>query len=234
MYDDSLKPCKLLSWLSTAYIKVSHILRAQFEGGGGGDQHGLPHVAKQHCSASTSAFNLKLRNIIPDNKHPHPQTNPINNHQTWPASKIKHRSHIPASMESASASLCSSMLPLNRPAARTRRLAGLVAASARRSGGHDEQHWGSGRMVDENLIVLRKRIHETKMIEKNYEPPAEWMEWEKKLYTSYDSMVCEAVGMLQARLMESRPSRVLAMALLISLSVPASFTLLLLRVLDSL
>ncbi|KAK8498686.1 hypothetical protein V6N12_000988 [Hibiscus sabdariffa] len=31
------------------------------------------------------------------------------------------------------------------------------------------------RPVDEDMIVLRKRIHEMKMVERNYEPPADWM-----------------------------------------------------------
>ncbi|KAK6157612.1 hypothetical protein DH2020_011860 [Rehmannia glutinosa] len=80
----------------------------------------------------------------------------------------------------------------------------------------------SGRLVDENMIVLRKRIHEMKMIEKNYEPPMEWMDWEKQFYTSYDSMICEAMGHLQSYLMETRPCLALGMIALIGLSVPTS------------
>ncbi|KAL3501850.1 hypothetical protein ACH5RR_036299 [Cinchona calisaya] len=86
---------------------------------------------------------------------------------------------------------------------------------------HDHQNF-NGRLVDENMIVLRKRIHETKMIEKNYEPPSEWMDWEKRYYTSYDSMICEAMGFLQSHLMKTRPSLAIGMIALVTLSVPTS------------
>lgn len=85
-----------------------------------------------------------------------------------------------------------------------------------------EADHGSGRLVDENMIVLRKRIHETKMIERNYEPPAEWMDWEKSFYTSYDSVICEAMGILQSRLMDTRPSLALGLIALVTLSVPTT------------
>ncbi|GKU90215.1 hypothetical protein SLEP1_g4235 [Rubroshorea leprosula] len=81
-----------------------------------------------------------------------------------------------------------------------------------------------GRIVDESMIVLRKRIHEMKMIERNYEPPADWMEWEKRFYTSYDSMICEIMGVLQSQLMNTRPSVALGVMALIALSLPISAT----------
>lgn len=81
---------------------------------------------------------------------------------------------------------------------------------------------GGGSRVDENMIVLRKRIHEMKMVERNYEPPKEWMGWEKRCYTEYDSMVCEVMGVLQRHLMESRPSVALGMLVLVALSVSSS------------
>lgn len=70
------------------------------------------------------------------------------------------------------------------------------------------------------MIVLRKRIHETKMMEENHEPPSDWMEWEKRYYEDYDDDVCEAVGLLQSQLMKTRPGLALAMAVLVSVSVP--------------
>ncbi|XP_043694656.1 uncharacterized protein LOC122645414 [Telopea speciosissima] len=81
---------------------------------------------------------------------------------------------------------------------------------------------GRGKLVDENMIVLRKRIQEMKMVERNQEPPENWMEWEKKYYTDYDSDVCEAVGLLQTQLMETRPSVALGMVALVAISVPTS------------
>ncbi|KAK9091724.1 hypothetical protein Sjap_024901 [Stephania japonica] len=79
-----------------------------------------------------------------------------------------------------------------------------------------------GRLVDESMIVLRKRIREMKMVERNYKPPKDWMEWEKQCYTSYDSNVCYAMGLLQTQLMNMRPSLALGMAALVALSVPTS------------
>ncbi|KAI3729364.1 hypothetical protein L6452_18020 [Arctium lappa] len=89
----------------------------------------------------------------------------------------------------------------------------LVLASKRDASGH---------MVDENMIVLRKRIHEMKMIERNYEPPSDWMDWEKSYYTSYDAYICEVMGVLQSELMNTRPSVALGLMALIMLSVPVS------------
>ena len=92
-------------------------------------------------------------------------------------------------------------------------------SASRRS---DHQNHGGHRLVDENLIVLRKRIHEMKMVERNYEPPEDWMEWEKQFYTGYDAFICDAMGLLQSQLMNTRPSLVLGMTAIIMLSVPTS------------
>ncbi|CAL5350288.1 unnamed protein product [Camellia sinensis] len=94
----------------------------------------------------------------------------------------------------------------------------VVHASIR----NEDQNYRSGRIVDENLIVLRKRIHEMKMIERNYDPPANWMDWEKNCYAGYDEFICEAMGVLQSGLMNTRPSLALGMAVIVGLSVPAS------------
>ncbi|KAJ9163233.1 hypothetical protein P3X46_022960 [Hevea brasiliensis] len=94
---------------------------------------------------------------------------------------------------------------------------------AARREAHDQNY--SGRLVDSNMIVLRKRIHEMKMLERNYEPPSHWMEWEKHCFTSYDSFICEVVGVLQSQLMNTRPSFALGLFALIAFSVPISSTL---------
>ncbi|KAL5553379.1 hypothetical protein UlMin_040780 [Ulmus minor] len=92
--------------------------------------------------------------------------------------------------------------------------------------GHDQNYRSSrSRLVDENMIILRKRIHEMKMVERNYEPPSDWMEWEKKYYTSYDAIICQAMGLLQSQMMNTRPSLVLGMVFLILLSLPVSTSL---------
>ena len=86
--------------------------------------------------------------------------------------------------------------------------------------------------MDENMIVLRKRIHEMKMVERNYEPPSDWNDWEKRYYTSYDSFICQALGLLQSHLMNTRPSLALGIMGLLLLSLPMSTTMLLFHLLD--
>ncbi|KAL5743389.1 hypothetical protein ACOSQ2_026505 [Xanthoceras sorbifolium] len=78
-------------------------------------------------------------------------------------------------------------------------------------------HYG-GRIVDENMIVLRMRIRESKMLETRSEPPPNWMEWEKKYYANkgYDEDVCEALGFLQNYLMNMRPGFALGLIALIA------------------
>ncbi|KAL7132357.1 hypothetical protein ABFS83_12G068600 [Erythranthe nasuta] len=93
--------------------------------------------------------------------------------------------------------------------------------ASKRDQAHNRHNF-NGRLVDENLIVLRMRIHEANMIEKNYEPPREWMDWERRFYASYDTIICDAMGHLQTYLMETRPSLVLGMIALIALSLPTS------------
>lgn len=72
-----------------------------------------------------------------------------------------------------------------------------------------------------------------KMAERNYEPPSNWMEWEKQCYTSYDSDVCELLGLLQAFLMNTRPSLAIGVTVLVMLSVPASAILILYHLMEA-
>ncbi|KAK2652377.1 hypothetical protein Ddye_012233 [Dipteronia dyeriana] len=76
------------------------------------------------------------------------------------------------------------------------------------------------RIVNENMIVLRMRIRENKMLETRNEPPSNWMEWEKKYYANngYDEDVCEALGFLQNYLMNMRPSLALGSIALVALN----------------
>lgn len=89
-----------------------------------------------------------------------------------------------------------------------------------------------GKLVDGSMVVLRKRVHEMRMLEKRYEPPHEWMEWEKqyKISNDYDFDVCEAVGFLQSKLMETRPSYALGMGALLLLSLPTSMAVVLFHI----
>ncbi|CAI9785430.1 unnamed protein product [Fraxinus pennsylvanica] len=100
--------------------------------------------------------------------------------------------------------------------------------AVKRDAGHDK-----GRLVDENMIVLRMRIHQMKMAEGNHAPPPpNWMEWEKKWYVNYDSDVFEAVGLLQNLLMDSRPSFVVGGVALMILSGSTSLALLMFLLVD--
>ncbi|MBA0757382.1 hypothetical protein Gotri_020485, partial [Gossypium trilobum] len=67
-----------------------------------------------------------------------------------------------------------------------------------------------GKRVDENMIMLRMRIKDTKISE-GFELPSEWMEWEKQYYLHYNEDVCEAMGVLQNLLVNVRPSFGIAM-----------------------
>ncbi|XP_022775671.1 uncharacterized protein LOC111317503 [Durio zibethinus] len=92
-------------------------------------------------------------------------------------------------------------------------------------------HNFDGKLVDESMVVLRKRIHEMSMLEKSYEPPKHWMEWEKQYKkANYDLDVCEAVGYLQSKLMETRPGVALGMGALLLFSLPTSMAVVLFHV----
>lgn len=106
-----------------------------------------------------------------------------------------------------------------------------VVFAARRDS-HEGDYRGRSCSVDESMIILRKRIHEMKVIERNYEPPEEWMEWEKQYYACYDEYICDLVGLLQSYLMNTRPSLALGLLALVTLSVPASTFLILLRLME--
>ena len=92
-------------------------------------------------------------------------------------------------------------------------------------------HNFDGKLVDESMVVLRKRIYEMSMLEKSYEPPERWMEWEKQYKKSnYDSDVCEAVGYFQSKLMETRPGLALGMGAVLLFSLPTSMAVVLLHI----
>lgn len=75
------------------------------------------------------------------------------------------------------------------------------------------------------MIVLRRRIHEMEVAERNYEAPPHWSDWERQYYTAYGSDVCELAGLVQALLLRTRPGYGIAIAVLVAMSVPASAVL---------
>lgn len=62
-------------------------------------------------------------------------------------------------------------------------------------------------------------------MERSYEPPADWMQWEKQYYAHYDEILSKLVGILQNQLMSTRPSLPLGMLFLALMSVPTSTTI---------
>ncbi|KAK8483393.1 hypothetical protein V6N13_090490 [Hibiscus sabdariffa] len=136
------------------------------------------------------------------------------------------------------ASICSllnssaSALPPPRPFAGNpvhRKTVKFKATASRRSDPYS--HDFDGRLVDESMIVLRKRVQELKMAEESYEPPRNWMEWERQYKREkYDGDVCEAMGSLQAKLMGTRPGVALGMGVLLLFSLPTSMAAVLFHV----
>lgn len=95
----------------------------------------------------------------------------------------------------------------------------------------DSRYFGDNRkLVDESMITLRKRMHEMKQAERNYEPPTEWMDWEKRYHMQYGTDVFELMGILQGLLINTRPSMALGIMGLFIISVSTS-TILVVRLL---
>lgn len=86
------------------------------------------------------------------------------------------------------------------------------------------QHY-DGRSVDENMILLRMRIREIEVVEMKTEAQSDWSEWEKKYFVNYDSDVCDAVGLLQRMLMNTRPALALGILALLMISMSMSIFL---------
>ncbi|KAM7520301.1 hypothetical protein LguiB_019263 [Lonicera macranthoides] len=79
-----------------------------------------------------------------------------------------------------------------------------------------------GKLVDENMIVLRMRIKDMKMLETRQAPPSDWMGWEKRYSRDYNEDVCEGVGFLQMFLLNTRPCLAIGILGLVASSVPIS------------
>lgn len=87
-----------------------------------------------------------------------------------------------------------------------------------------EYQFGSGgpNMVDTNMIVLRKRMLDLKMREKNYKTPEEYMQWEKDWCPAYHGHVFMAMKWLQSALINTRPIVAISLLSLTSASISLS------------
>ncbi|TXG69992.1 hypothetical protein EZV62_004927 [Acer yangbiense] len=112
---------------------------------------------------------------------------------------------------------------LTRPI-KARKPLNVSAISISSSGSNSKGGDYGGRLVDENMIVLRMRIRENKMLETRNEPPSNWMEWEKRYYehNGYNEDVFEALGFVQKCLMNNRPALALVLIALLTLSLVIS------------
>ncbi|TVU22177.1 hypothetical protein EJB05_31859, partial [Eragrostis curvula] len=101
--------------------------------------------------------------------------------------------------------------------------------------GRDDAEFGcgGGRMVDEGMAELRRRIHEMRAAERGWEPPAEWAAWEKEWYGTYDADVRDLVAVLQALLLSARPGVGVGIVAALALAVPASAFVLISHILDA-
>ncbi|ONK81445.1 uncharacterized protein A4U43_C01F29170 [Asparagus officinalis] len=135
---------------------------------------------------------------------------------------------------SFSSSLLYSKLPINPTRYHTgskrlyRRKTPLRVRSVSKPDGYEYGHDYGRSSVDENMIVLRKRIEEMRAVESmDPDPPEEWTEWgEEDCYEScYGSDVCQAVGLVQMLAMSVRPGVALGLVGLMLLSVPTSVIL---------
>ncbi|KAK2652372.1 hypothetical protein Ddye_012228 [Dipteronia dyeriana] len=115
-----------------------------------------------------------------------------------------------------------SSVPMLRKKPRKRPFIVFMGAAA--SGRGPRSNYGGdyrGNIVDENMIVLRMRIQEHKMLERRNRTPSNWMEWEKKYYENngYNEDVCEALGFLQNYLINIRPALALGLIALVALTL---------------
>lgn len=100
-----------------------------------------------------------------------------------------------------------------------RQRASTSIRAMRNDGKRDKRR--DSKLVDENMIVLKMRIQETEMKERekhNLENEEDW-------YENYDSDVYELVGLLQILMMNNRPSLVLGVFALLVISSSTSFAL---------
>ncbi|KAL4652027.1 hypothetical protein ACB092_01G203300 [Castanea dentata] len=121
-----------------------------------------------------------------------------------------------------------SCLPSSFTTRLQRRCVNLTVAACGEANRRD--YWG--RLVDENMIMLRLRIKEMKMMETNYQPPSNWMEWEKQYYPRYNEDVCEALGLLQRYLMNMRPGLAFGAIALVTFGVLISTCMVLFHAID--
>lgn len=100
---------------------------------------------------------------------------------------------------------------------------------------YDSDSGGERSIVDANMPFLRKRINNLKLQEEKrncrFHPEEElesgWMDWEKEVYPTYHSRICQWMGLLHNYLIYTRPTVALATLSALALVVTASIMVLL-------
>ncbi|CAO2160846.1 unnamed protein product [Urochloa humidicola] len=128
-------------------------------------------------------------------------------------------------------------LPTTAPSLTTtkRKPAAVVRCHRRSSSRRDDAEFScsGGRLVDEGMLILRRRIHEMRAAERGWEPPEEWAAWEKEWYGTYDADVCGFLAAVQEFLVTSRPGVGVGILAVLALAVPASAFVLVSHLLDA-
>lgn len=81
-------------------------------------------------------------------------------------------------------------------------------------------------MVDSNMLVLRRRIHQLRLRERwtangeNHQD--QWMEWEKSCFSSYRPDLSMMLDSLQTQLLDMRPSYLISLVSMLMAFLPAA------------
>ncbi|KAK1280472.1 hypothetical protein QJS04_geneDACA002985 [Acorus gramineus] len=116
-------------------------------------------------------------------------------------------------------------LPLSPPTNTHTKRRSPVATNARKRIGSGGGGDFGGSLVDSDMVVLRRRLHELKLTQNDHRPtpPPHWTEWEKRWWmTSHCSEACAAAGVLQTAIMNVRPAVAVGALMLVSVSVPVA------------
>lgn len=107
------------------------------------------------------------------------------------------------------------------------RRVGTITACRRMGNDHDYE---GGKLVDENMILLRLRMKEIEIMERGERvAPSNWMEWERKYFVYFHQDVYQVIGFLQEFFMNTRPCLALGIVAFFASSVFFSTTVLMLH-----
>lgn len=95
-----------------------------------------------------------------------------------------------------------------------------------RASGSSGAGGSESEMVDSNMLVLRRRIHQLRLRERwtangeNHQD--QWMEWEKSCFSSYRPDLSMMLDSLQTQLLDMRPSYLISLVSMLMAFLPAA------------